>query len=411
MNNTSGNKNLRILFVSYFFEHGFGGAEISTKSSRTLIEKSGHRVHIVCFDGGEKKAPEDESVFRISPPLFLKSRTDLLKKIMIFLNSRFFDWMITRKIKSRGLNLNDYDIIHCQDVSSLLVCHRLGKEYKKPVVLNMRENTPRELVDQSMGKSITGQINEWIKKRYRSFENIIKDYKFVATNSDFTKKQFKKFFNIDNIPPVETIYNPDPRLIKLSKNSPSCVKPSKEVKFIFLGRLSVDKGIDILLEAFHEIIDENIKLNIVGQAGCFTDMVNQICTKDTRINYLGFVDRDEIPDLVSDHHVFCTASIIKEPFGKTVFEGRCFRKMVLAPEVGGIPEILRDYKYGYMYDTEGRSREEIVSSIRKAIKSITAEFRRGGIQIDTRQEDLFLQKFSDESFISKQMNMYKTALL
>ena len=136
--------------------------------------------------------------------------------------------------------------------------------------------------------------------------------------------------------PSSVIYNlpgeagPTPARIR-TEYSPGLV-------FGFAGRLSPEKGIEVLLAATTQIPHSDWRLCIAGTGP--PEYLQQLRTTypDPRIEWLGFV----VP---ADYHARIDVAIVpslwQEPLGRTVFEAFAAGKSVLCSRSGGIPEICR----------------------------------------------------------------------
>ena len=113
---------------------------------------------------------------------------------------------------------------------------------------------------------------------------------------------------------------------------------SRDLAFGFAGRLSPEKGIELLLEATRRIQQPGWRLCIAGTGP--PTYVQQLKAQyaDPRIEWLGFIPP-------SDYHARIDVAIVpslwQEPLGRTVFEAFAAGKAVICSRSGGIPEICR----------------------------------------------------------------------
>ena len=123
---------------------------------------------------------------------------------------------------------------------------------------------------------------------------------------------------------------------------------------VFSGRLTKDKGIKELLEAFLLLNDyPKIKLLVIG--GCFFGgakseenpfvlELRQIAeSMRNRISFTGFVDYENIPYYLKLSDVAIVPSIWDDPFPTTVLEAMAAGLPLIATRSGGIPESAGDY--------------------------------------------------------------------
>jgi len=114
------------------------------------------------------------------------------------------------------------------------------------------------------------------------------------------------------------------------------------LKLITVSRLLERKGIHHLLEAIAKPSPLSVTLTIVG-TGSYEDELRRVCTDlglDDRINFTGFVRRDELPELYRQYDVFALPSQT-ESFGLVFAEAMSCGLPIIGTLVGGIPELVR----------------------------------------------------------------------
>jgi len=119
---------------------------------------------------------------------------------------------------------------------------------------------------------------------------------------------------------------------------------SGEPTILFLANLNVRKGILTLLDAFDAVAERlpTCRLRIGGE-GQATEQVRQ-AVQDSRhgdrIEVLGRVEPDAVPDLMQVSDVFCLPSFA-EPFGISVLEAMACGRPVVATGIGGLAYLVR----------------------------------------------------------------------
>ncbi|MFH1225808.1 MAG: glycosyltransferase [bacterium] len=101
---------------------------------------------------------------------------------------------------------------------------------------------------------------------------------------------------------------------------------------LYFGRLSKEKGIDVLLKA---IADKNVKLKIVG-AGPVNPPVG-----GENVEWLGYKTGEELKNLISGALAVVVPSIWYENASASVFEAMALAKPVIASNIGGLPEMIQ----------------------------------------------------------------------
>ena len=120
--------------------------------------------------------------------------------------------------------------------------------------------------------------------------------------------------------------------------------------FLYIGRLSKEKGVHYLLEAMKDL-PKNINLRIIGTGP--EEIFLKKYTADNNLNnvkFLGFKNREEI----KEEYKNCIATILPcngfEIFGMTNVESFINGKPVIASNIGGIPEIVENNINGLLFE-------------------------------------------------------------
>jgi len=118
-----------------------------------------------------------------------------------------------------------------------------------------------------------------------------------------------------------------------------------------MGRLIFVKGYDILIRVFARIVEENPNLDLIiagrGNEGRnLTDLVIKSGLED-RVKFVGFVKGDEKISLVKGCKFFICPSR-REALGVVNIEALAAGKTVVAFNVDGIPDLIKDGKNGLL---------------------------------------------------------------
>ena len=126
------------------------------------------------------------------------------------------------------------------------------------------------------------------------------------------------------------------------------VRPNKVMNFLYVGRVSEDKGIDLLLAFFEN--NENFHLNIVGSIE--DEKYLDIISKRQNITYHGYKNRHELKNFYSVNDVFVLASKI-EPWG-LVIEEALYHGLptVVSSKVGCNEDLVKAYNTGEVFDAD-----------------------------------------------------------
>jgi glycosyltransferase involved in cell wall biosynthesis len=138
-------------------------------------------------------------------------------------------------------------------------------------------------------------------------------------------------------------------------------RPDKVVNFLYVGRVSEDKGIDLLLTFFEK--NENLHLNIVGSIE--DKKYSNIISARQNITYHGYKNRHELKEVYNINDVFVLASKI-EPWGLVIEEALYHGlPVIVSDKVGCSEDLVKEYNTGEVFVLDD------LSDFSKKIKNIT----------------------------------------
>ena len=131
-----------------------------------------------------------------------------------------------------------------------------------------------------------------------------------------------------------------------------------ENQMIFAGRLSKEKGIEILLEAATQLPD-NYHLLIAG-SGPLEEKVRNLADKKTNVHYLGYQSKQNLLSLIRGSDLLIQPSL-EEGMSSTLLEAMACGTCILGSNIEGISEIVENNKTGLL--VEPNNRDELLNKI------------------------------------------------
>jgi len=131
-----------------------------------------------------------------------------------------------------------------------------------------------------------------------------------------------------------------------------------ENQIIFAGRLSKEKGIEILLETATHLPD-NYHLLIAG-SGPLEKNVRNLADKKTNVHYLGYQSKQNLLSLIQGSDLLIQPSL-EEGISSTLLEAMACGTCILASNIEGISEIVENNKNGLL--VEPNNREKLLNKI------------------------------------------------
>ncbi|TAL00956.1 MAG: glycosyltransferase [Rhodospirillaceae bacterium] len=119
--------------------------------------------------------------------------------------------------------------------------------------------------------------------------------------------------------------------------------------FIMLTRLTVEKGIQVVLDAVSKLSSRlQFKLTIAG-IGPLEELVRDAADRDRRINYLGFVDGTTKENILSQADYLLLPSLWYENAPVTIVEAAAHGIGVIGSHIGAIPEFVHNGETGILF--------------------------------------------------------------
>lgn len=120
----------------------------------------------------------------------------------------------------------------------------------------------------------------------------------------------------------------------------------RDIDVLFVGRLSREKGVDILLEAMRSV-PNHPRLVIAGDGPLKAELEQQAARAGIAAEFMGWIGPEALPALVARAHVQVVPSR-SEPQGVVVIEALATGTPVIGARVGGIPEMVHDGETGWL---------------------------------------------------------------
>ena len=167
-----------------------------------------------------------------------------------------------------------------------------------------------------------------------------------------------------------------------------------KIKIAYCGRLSYEKGPDILLEAFYHLVKDkknvrNIELHYIGEGLMKKELIEFVkqCDIKQYVFFHGFVEN---PQLVVKDMDFLVIPSRHDAIPLSAIEAMCLEKPVVAARIGGVSECVINTENGYLYE----NKEELIEVLYKMILLDPFELEKMG----KRSREIWFEKFSIDKF-------------
>ncbi len=173
------------------------------------------------------------------------------------------------------------------------------------------------------------------------------------------------------------------------------------IDFVYVGRLSYDKGVHILLDAFQEYHSENpqSRLTVIGD-GMLKGQVDN-CTDDGSVCWLGAIDHDKIPDILQKMDAFVIPQNIGG-LGLSVMEAMGCGLPVITTAIGETVRLIRE-------DEGILVKPDSVSAVVKGMR-VLAEDKKKRLSMGARCREKIEKDYSWHNQIGLIEDVYKRAI-
>ena len=383
---------LKVLMVNYEFPPIGGGGGTTTRFLAKYLARLGVDVNILTSNPGTEDIVDHHEGYRIhyvGPTKNKLSGTHIPELARFALTIIYYSETVLKRIQP--------NLLHCFFTLPSGSC---GLYCKKVF------NVP--YITSALGADVPGfNIGDWRLDVYHALtkplsKSIWNNSSYIVANSHSLQETCKEFSPKQEI---EMISNGvDTELFYPDKNKDS---KTNEVQLLFISRLMPQKGIDILIKACHILNKRgitNYKLTIVGE-GHLKDLMFSLIDEynlKEKINYLGWKDLEELPEIYRRADVFILPSVM-EGMSSVVLQAMASGLPIVASRVKGFEEVLEENVNGLFaeYNNPG----EFANAIEKLIES--AELREKMSQKSLEKSKLF----SWESIAKKYLEFYEKTVL
>ncbi len=150
------------------------------------------------------------------------------------------------------------------------------------------------------------------------------------------------------------------------------------VRLFFVGRLTTQKGVDVLLDALArpELRDLSWRLDLAGMGPLQKDFEAQAARLGLadQVRFMGWRDRDEVNRLYKESDVLVFPSRY-EGMSNVVLEALASGLPILGTRIAGTEQIVEDGENGYLVEVDDR--EALADRIRRVVEDRDLRLRLG----------------------------------
>lgn len=271
---------------------------------------------------------------------------------------------------------------------NVLKDRNIAKKYDNKVFYHLHNDIPDNIYINGLKKCKILSISEYLTKKIISVcGNEIKKNIFILKNG----------FNCEKFNQELT----EKQKIELKDNLQ--IESDKKI-ILFAGRITPEKGIKELLEAYEKIDNDNIVLLIVGShnfganntSNFEQNIKNKVESLKEKIKFTGYIDYDNMWKYYKLADLAVFPSIWEEPAGLTMLEATIASLPLITTRTGGIVEYLEEQ--AIFVDND----EKIVNALTKKINDFfdnEKKYNKKMLCISKKLEKEYNEKIYYENFV------------
>jgi len=206
--------------------------------------------------------------------------------------------------------------------------------------------------------------------------------KIIAISSYIKSLLLEQGFLSSNITVVN--YGVDTNLFK-----PMNVEKPNIFTILYVGRIVFPKGIHNIIIALAKILkkDKNVQLLIAGDVDEDEEYFNylkkliRLLRLTNNVSFLGKISHADLPSIYNKANVFVYPSIYPEPQGMAILEAMACGVPVVASNIGGIPDMIRNNENGFLVKANDPIALAEAITILKENPETTVKIREKGLKV------------------------------
>lgn len=386
---------MRIVVICTLYPpHVLGGAEISTSLLAKGLVEMGHEVSVITTGNKDNKNIVDGvTVYRIKNKNIYWRYPQREKSIYRKTLWHFFDIYNIRYQRKLSDLLDSLkpEIVHTGNLCGLsCVVWNVAHEKKIPIVHTLRDYyllCPQQTMIKGKHSCKKQCLICWSYSLVK--KNLSQKVDAIVGISDFILRHHQKFGYFSNTKVSAVIPNSvEPIEHSVRKEQNKCIG--------YIGRLSPEKGIELMIESFLNSRHVGTKLLIAGNGNKDYEksLKDKYCNDD-----IVFCGKCKPEVLFASIDLLIVPSLWNEPFGRVVIEAYSAHVPVLMANNGGLAELVED-GISKLFTTDSKD----------TLTKLLNEFFEGKLHFDTRAFDSVSFKYTQRTVIGAYLDLYEKTI-
>ena len=345
-----------------YYPFNRGGAESVIREMVINIKKDGNKVFLITTKPENEKNPEnnEDEIYYLDSAYFNLANKSLSGKLL---------WHVANLFGNN--QANKIEAILKAEKPDIIMTHNLmGLGFKTPLLikkLNLKHEHylhdiqllhPSGLLifgQERMLSSLAAKFYQFFTRCFfNSIEKVISPSKWLA---DLHLE--KGFFRKENIL-VKSLINK-----KIVEKNLLDETLREKNRYLFVGQIEVHKGIILLINAFKKILSTRPEINliIIGD-GKMLESAKKLTQDFQSIKFLGRLSSDEVAKEMQKSAYLIIPSLCYENSPMTIHEAHANNLPIIAANIGGIPETLKESDILFNPGDENDLVQKMISKIK-----------------------------------------------
>ncbi len=381
-----------------------GGAEVFFHETARVLKKNGHEVALFCSYSDnvnskwKKYFPKNinytgskiDAIFHFNEMVYSQKTKESFKRLIKdFKPDIVHVFGIYIKLTPSFLDIcrhkNIPVVMSCNDYKHITPNYKLYPS-------NQQERFKRR---PSLNKNLLYDVGNYIEFMFHKFLDIYrKNINTFLFASNFMAKETEKYWGKETFK-WDILKNP-------FNSNDFKISTIQEDYYLFFGRLSEEKGVDILIKAAAK--NKECKLKIIGDGPEKNRLIKLAKKlKADNVDFCGPLWGNDLKEILSKSRFVVVPSLWHENFPYVILQSFALGKPVIGSSVGGIPELIQENYNGYLYENDDII--DLASKIKFLWENNSIAVKMGS------NAKIFSDKnFNDENFYKNLIKIYKRTL-
>lgn len=252
-------------------------------------------------------------------------------------------------------------------------------------------------------KSALASYEALFLKHRRSYDKIDR---IIAPSDFMQKKLVEGGFDPARVLTMQNFASP--AVMNQAFNTKKVGTRHREPMVLFAGRLSKEKGVDTLVQAFLRIADDiphewHLVIAGDGPERAALELLLEDAHNAYRVNLVGFLDSEKMRKAAEKAALVSASSRCRENMPYSIIEAFAAGTPVIGSRIGGIPELVMEGDTGFLAEPD--SVDDLARALCQAIDfeiSSPAEYER----MQRRCKDYVINRCSQESYMKQLSDLY-----